>query len=243
MTFTNQVSSIISLQANRLGGTLIFYALQQIIISLGITTGFTFLYADIDKSTILYLATGAPTMIFVTCGLACLPMQNSTAKTEGHLNFLKTLPVNRLSIVIADTVIWLAVSLPGIIISTLSAHFIFRPGYSFSWLVIPSCLLAALTCIAIGYGFSYVLKPETTLVVCMLCVFGALMFSPINFPMDRLPAWMQVVHNILPIDSMAQIIRSTFAGTMFSVDFVHYIKLSLWCVAGYGVVAIMINKK
>ena len=89
MTFTNQVSSIISLQANRLGGTLIFYALQQIIISLGITIGFTFLYADIDKSTICILATGAPTMIFVTCGLACLPMQNSTAKTEGHLNFFK----------------------------------------------------------------------------------------------------------------------------------------------------------
>lgn len=242
MNFTKQVTKIISLQANKLGGTLVYYAVQQIIVSLGITVGFTFLYSNIDKTTLLYLATGAPTMIFIMCGLACLPMQNSTAKTEGHLTYLKTLPVNRLSIVIADTIIWLAVSLPGIIISALLAHFIYQPGYSVSWFIIPACLLT-LTCIAIGYGFSYVLKAETTLVVCMLCVFGALMFSPINFPMERLPQWMQSVHNILSIDSMAQIIRSTFASNTFSVDWIHYLKLAVWCIAGYSVVGVMINKK
>lgn len=243
MNFPKQVIKVMSLQANRSGGTMVFYALQQIIISLGITVGFTFLYADIDKTTILYLATGAPTMVFVMCGLACLPMQNSTAKTEGHLTFLKTLPVNRLSIVLADSIIWLFISVPGIIISSIVAHFIFRPGYSISWMVIPACILASLTCIAIGYGFSYVLKPELTLVVCMVCVFGGLMFSPINFPMERLPGWLQNVHMVLPIDSMARIIRAVFANDVFTVDTIHYLKLLLWCLAGYSVVGVMINKK
>lgn len=62
-------------------------------------------------------------------------------------------------------------------------------------------------------------------------------------PKRLLPGRMQIVHNILPIDSMAQIIRSAFAGTMFSVDLIRYIKLILWCIAGYGLVAVMINKK
>lgn len=62
-------------------------------------------------------------------------------------------------------------------------------------------------------------------------------------PKRLLPGRMQIVHNILPIDSMAQIIRSAFADTMFSVDLIHYIKLILWCIADYGLVAVMVNKK
>lgn len=243
MGFTLQVRKVISLQANKLGGTLIFYAIQQIIISLGITIGFTFLYSDLDKNTLLYLATGAPTMIFVMCGFACLPFQNSAAKTEGHITFLKTLPINRLAIITADTLIWLCVALPGIIISTLCAHFIYNPGFAISWTVIPACLLSAITCIAVGYGFSYVLKPENTMLVCMVCVFGGLMFSPINFPMERLPEWLQAVHNFLPIDAMTQIIRSSFASDTFTVDFLPYLKMICWCIAGYSVVGIVINKR
>ncbi|MED9905400.1 MAG: ABC transporter permease [Lachnospiraceae bacterium] len=243
MTFFKQVTKVLSLQAGKLGGTLIFYAIQQIVISLGITIGFTFLYADVDKSTLLYLATGAPTMIFIMCGFAALPFQNSAAKTEGHITFLKTLPINRFAIILADTIIWLCVAMPGIVISTLCAHLLYSPGYSFSFTVIPACLLSAVTCIAIGYGFSYVLKPENTMLVCMLCVFGGLMFSPVNFPLERLPAWLQAVHRILPVDAMAKIIRASFAKNAFSADLQSYLLLICWCIAGYSAVAVIINKR
>ncbi|MBP1048199.1 ABC transporter permease [Enterococcus sp. BWM-S5] len=243
MGYLQQTKYVLRLQAARLGGTIAFYALQQIIISLGITIGFTFLYAEIDKPTLLYLATGAPTMIFIMSGLTALPMQNATAKTEGHLSFLKTLPVNRLSIISADTIIWVLVMIPGIIISTLCAQWLYAPGYALSWTVIPAFLISSITCIAIGYGFSYLLSAEQTMLVCMVLAFGSLMFSPINFPIERLPEWLQFLHRLLPIDAMAQIIRSSFAHTSFSASPIEYIKLLSWCIIGYASVIYFMNKK
>lgn len=69
------------------------------------------------------------------------------SQDEGHLAFSKTLPVNRGTIVIADTLIWLSIALPG---------------------------------------------------------------------------WRQTVHHILPLDFMAQIIRTAFASDAFSVGVVPY---------------------
>lgn len=78
----------------------------------------------------------------------CLPsIPELRSQDEGHLTFSKTPPVNRGAIVIADTLIWLPIALPG---------------------------------------------------------------------------WRQTVHHILPLDSMAQIIRTAFTSDAFSVGVVPY---------------------
>ena len=35
------------------------------------------------------------------------------------------------------------------------------------------------------------------------------MFSPINFPADRLPEWLRAIHRVLPFESMARVVRDT----------------------------------
>nr|WP_157766944.1 hypothetical protein [uncultured Blautia sp.] len=47
----------------------------------------------------------------------------------------------------------------------------------------------------------------------------------------------------LPLDSMVQIIRAAFASDAFSVGVVPYVKLICWCIAGYSVVIVIMNKK
>lgn len=242
MKQNNHFIQILKLQFFRSGGTLVFFTIIQVMISLGIAVGYTYMFATPGQDTMLYLATGAPTIVVIMAGLVTLPMQNSTAKLEGYNEFLRTLPTNRFNIIAADTLIWICITLPGIIISTLVVHFVYHPGYSFSLAVIPSFFLVVLTSIGVGYGFSFVMQPQMAQALSQVLGFGALMFSPINYPMERLPEWLQVVHKILPIDAMAKVMRASMASTTFEVGIQEYVRLAIWCVIGYLGAVYALNK-
>ncbi len=243
MVFANQYKQVLKLQSFRVFGSIVVFTIVQIIVSLGIAIGFTYLYSDADRQSILYLATGAPTIVLIMTGLVILPNQISNARIEGHGEFLRTLPVNRVAIIMADTTIWLLVTIPGIAVSSIATNFIFNPGFSVSPWFIPLYLLCALTCIGVGYGFSYAMPPMLAMALSQVIAFIALMFSPINFPMSRLPGWLQVVHTILPIDSMAQIMRSTLAYNTFDLDSWVVVKVLIWCILGFIVSIRILNKK
>ncbi|GIO24033.1 ABC transporter permease [Oceanobacillus sp. J11TS1] len=234
---------VFQMQFLRNAGFLIFMILIQILVSIGIVIGFTYLIPVPDTNAILFLATGAPTIILIFTGLVILPQQVGTAKSDGYMEFLRTWPVNRAVILGADTTIWLIITVPGIVISAFVAHFLFSPGYDLSWTVVPALLMIALTSIGVGYGFSYLLSPTASLALSQVIVFGALMFSPVNFPMDRLPEWLQILHEILPIYSMAEIMRASLAASTFEATGGNYINLLIWCVLGYGGAIFILNKK
>lgn len=243
MNVLNDFKSVFALQFLRSSGYLVFFMIIQIMISLGIVIGFTYLIPDPGSESILFLATGAPTLILIITGLVILPQQIANAKIEGYIDFMRTWPVNRAVILAADTLTWLLITLPGIFVASLCAHFIFKPGYDVNWTVIPALLLIALTCIGVGYGFTYLMPPQAAMALSQVLIFGALMFSPINFPMDRLPEWLQVLHTVLPMYSMAEVMRASLAASTFEAGIGHFINLTIWCVLGYGGAAFILTKK
>lgn len=242
MNKKNHLIQILGLQFFRSSGPLIFFVPMLILISLGVSFGFTFMFADMDANTMLYLATGAPTIILIMTGLVILPQQNSAAKTAGYIEFLRTLPIKRVNIMIADIIIWLCIALPGFVISMLVTHFVFEPGYSLSFTIIPAFLLVSVTCIAIGYGFSFALAPHVTSMLSSILMFAALMFSPINFPIENLPDWLQTVHRVLPLYPMANVMRASLASTTYTAYAWEYAKLVLWCVAGLALSISILNR-
>src|SRR5699024_6950421 len=163
MVTFNDFKYVFQMQFNRSFGYLPYYVILQMIISLGIVIGFTYLVGDSNSEAVLYLATGAPTLVLIITGVVFLPQQIASDKTEGYHKFLRTWPVNRGVILVADTLIWLVITIPGIVISTLVAHFMYQPGYDVTWTIVPAVLLIALTSIGIGYGFSYILPPELSM--------------------------------------------------------------------------------
>ena len=239
----NHAIQMIKLQFLRSSGPFIFFIPMLAIISLGMAIGYTFLFADIDPGTLLYLATGAPTVLLIVAGLTVLPQQNAQAKATGYTEFLRTLPTKRINIMMADILIWLAIILPGFFISTFVTHLVFAPGYAVSLTVIPSFLLVGITSIAIGYGYSFALPVHVTSMLGSILTFGALMFSPINFPMEHLPNWLQVVHRILPLHAMANAMRASLASTTYTADTWDYVKLMIWCVAGLVLSISILNRK
>lgn len=243
MSLWKQFRCVLNLQFRKSLGSLVVFSVIQVIVSLGIAIGYSYLFAEPGTDTLLYLATGAPTIVLVMTGLVTLPMQNAGAKMEGYIGFIKTLPVNRGTFLFADSLIWFLTTLPGLIISTIIANLLFHPGYAFSWTVVPAILLTAMTSIGVGYGFSYVMKPQFAMALSQVLAFMSLMFAPINYPIERLPEWLQVVHRILPIYSMAELIRGAFACTTFSISINHYIILIVWCIIGYGSAMYFLEKK
>jgi len=243
MIFLTHYKCVFQMQLIRNAGFFIFITLLQILLSIGIVIGFTYLIPNPDTETILFLATGAPTIILIFTGLVILPQQIGTAKTDGYMEYIRTWPVNRSVILGADTTIWLLITLPGIIVSTIVAHLMFTPGYDISWTVIPALLMIALTSIGVGYGFSYLLSPTASMGISQIVVFGALMFSPVNFPMERLPEWLQSLHEVLPIYSMAEVMRASLAASTFDATLGNYINLMVWCVLGFGGAIFILNRK
>ncbi|MUK88248.1 ABC transporter permease [Ornithinibacillus sp. L9] len=242
MNILSHYKYVFQMQFFRNSGFLVFMALIQILISIGIVIGFTYLIPNPDTKTILFLATGAPTIILIMTGLVILPQQVGTSKSDGYMEFMRTWPVKRSVILGADTILWLFITVPSIVVSAIVAHLMFSPGYDISWTVVPALLMIALTSIGVGYGFSYLLSPTTSLSISQIVVFGALMFSPVNFPMDRLPEWLQTLHEILPIYSMAEVMRASLAASTFDASIGNYINLFIWCVLGYGGAVFILNK-
>lgn len=243
MNMISHYKYVFQMQLLRNLGFFIFMVLLQILISIGIVIGFSYLIPNPDKESILFLATGAPTIILIIAGMVILPQQIGTSKTDGYMEYMRTWPVSRSVILGADTTIWLLITLPGIIVSTIVAHLMFTPGYDISWTVVPVLLMIALTSIGVGYGFSYLLSPTASMGISQVVVFGALMFSPVNFPMDRLPEWLQSLHEVLPIYSMAEVMRASLAASTFNATMGNYINLMVWCILGFGGAIFILNRK
>ena len=68
-----------------------------------------------------------------------------------------------------------------------------------------------------------------------LILFIALMFAPINYPAERLPAWLANTHDWLPFTYMAQAVRETLAVPPSGVPALPFLVLTAWSVVGLAV--------
>ncbi|MET8151252.1 ABC transporter permease [Actinoplanes sp. NPDC049668] len=203
----------------------------QIFLSVGIVIGFAFLLPQVDPATARYLSTGAPTLGLITIGMVMAPQLVATAKTEGTFAYNQTLPVPRTAVLGADVTVWLVVGAPGLILGLLVAALRFDFTLDPSWVAGPAMLLVALTATTIGFAIAYATTPAVTNLVTQLIVFIALMFSPINFPPDRLPGWLQAIHQVLPFQYMAEAVRDTLTPPPDGIATRPFLVLAAWCAA------------
>jgi hypothetical protein len=233
MRTEGRLKHVLALQAQKQGSYLVVFTVIMIIVALGVVVGFSFLLSSPSGGELLYLATGAPTIVLIMTALVTVPMQNAGARLAGYIDFIKSLPVSRKQFLFADVMIWAAITVPAIVISVVVAHFAFHPGFSVSWTIIPVYLLVVASCFGIGYGYSFVMPAELAMALSQVIAFTALMFSPINFPLERLPEWLQMVHLALPLHHMAEVMRASLAHATFSAHWSSYVILGVWAVLGF----------
>ena len=123
------------------------------------------------------------------------------------------------------------VVLPGVVFGVAVGAWAFDLALSVSIFIVPAVLLVVTTAAALGYAKASVLPPMMAMLLSQVLVFGVLLFSPINYPVDRLPEWMQTVHSLLPVQAMGEVVRGSLASDVFPLTIVPFVTLGIWCAA------------
>src|SRR5699024_750350 len=101
------------------------------------------------------------------------------------------------------------------------------------WVVlVGASILVTTMATAIGYAIAVLLQPMLAQLVSQVLVFFVLRFSPIAFPASQLPAWFQPVHDVLPIQAAADLIRAGIARDVYAFSGWDLLNLTLWTALG-----------
>jgi ABC-2 type transport system permease protein len=205
----------------------------QVALGLGIVYGFALLVPDIDTESATFFATGAPTLGLIMLGLTVVPQEVSQSKLSGRHDFIATLPIPRLAPLASEVTWWLLVQLPGTAITLFVASIRFDVDLRLGWTVVPAIALVALTGASVGYALASSLRPEVASQLASFVSIGVLLFSPINFPADRLPGALRAIHRVLPVEYMADVVRGSLTGryTTSSAGLAFAV-VGAWCAAG-----------
>lgn len=230
-------------QLLRMKPVLGLYIIVQTLLALGIVLGFSYLIPKIDHITALYLTTGAPTIILISVGLVFLPQGVAETRTDGTFTYMLSLPLPRLYYVLVEATIWLIITLPGIFIALIVASFKFDLQLVYNYKNIFMFFLVGLTAIGIGYTIALWLRPVVAELISQVLIFGILLFSPINFPNERLPDWLSKLHEFLPIQYMAETIRASLAPDQFNYKTSSLIIIGIWCVISFSLCYYAITRR
>lgn len=204
----------------------------QVALAVATVVGYGLLVGTPSPDVALYLATGAPTITLITVGLVMTPQMLAQAKTEGSLDWMRTLPVPRWTFLASDLLMWTLIALPGMVLGVVAGVLRFNVHLSIAPWVVLAALLVSLTSASVGYAMASVLPPMLAQLLTQVLIFVVLLFSPVSYPASRMPEWLQTAHQFLPIEPMAQLVRAGLANASFTVPGRSMVVLGLWvCVS------------
>lgn len=216
----------------------------QLFMGAGIVIGFGFLIPNLSSGQAFYLSTGAMVINLLLVGLMMVPQIVANRKMANMYDFLWSLPVPRIVGVLATLTVSIMVALPGAIAALVAGTFLYGLELNFSPLIIPAALLTILVSSSIGFAFAHAIKnPMLTLVITQALFFVVLMFSPINYSADQLPGWLAAVHQYLPFEHSAKLVRGTLSGGSSADLLPSFLVLSAWALASWLLTFIVLNKK
>jgi ABC-2 type transport system permease protein len=216
---------------------LVVLVLMQTALGIGIIYGFGFLVPHITPTVALFFTTGAPTLSMILIGLTVVAQETAQSRVAGRFGYISALPVPRLAPMLAEVTYWLLIQLPAWLVTLILAVVHFHVHLHVNLLVVPALVLVSLTAAAVGYGVAVSAPPAATSQVSQFLSIALLLFSPINFPLDRLPGWLQDVHRVLPITYMADLIRGSLTGRYDASRALAFAVVAGYCALGLALAA------
>lgn len=164
--------------------------------------------------------------------LVIVPQIVAQSRLTGRQAYIEALPVPRLAPMLADVTFWVLVQLPGGILTLVLAVARFHIHLHVSPLIVPAAVLTALTAASVGSALSMSLPPMATQQVTQFVSIVLLLFSPVNFPLHRLPVVLQDIHRGLPVLYMADIVRGSLTGRYGTSRALAFAVCGAWCAFG-----------
>ncbi len=218
------------------------FSAVQAALAVAIIYGMALLIPEVDNVSMVYLSSGALTLNIIAVGCVLAPQIVSESKQNGVLKYQKTLPVSRGVILLADIIIWNIAALPGMVMGCAAAMLRFGIELNINLISCFVVLISQFTMICIGFSIAYWLPPNGMALATQLIMIGALLFSPITYPAERLPEWTAYIYQALPFVSASNLIRAT----LFSAEFFSWINFSvvlLWAVIAFTLSLCALSKR
>lgn len=227
----------------QLGKELPQLVLAQVLIATGTGVGLGFLVSGQDDLAGAYIATGAFLLNLFIVAAVMVPSVIAEQKHTGALDYMWSLPAPRLAHPLAELTVWSTAVVPGMLVSLLAMSLRFDLDLRFGPLLVPAVVMTILTATAVGtaIGLRSPSQQATNMFTNALLML-VLLFSPVNFPGERLPGWLQAVHEVLPIASMADLVRGGLLQGYDAEVGNDLLVLGAWCVAAVAITVRSVNR-
>ena len=171
----------------------------------------------------------------LTAGLIGVVMMVTERQQAGTWDFIWSLPAPRSAAVASTFTVFTLLAIPGIAVTLALAAWRYGLGLTVSPMAVPALLLSSLMATSIGFAMAQLIgKPLVTNAVVNAMIFVVLMYSPVVFPISRLPLWLADVHRVLPIYYLGQVLRASLTTGLVSNLALSYAVLAAWTVAAWA---------
>ena len=216
----------------------------QIILGAGLAVGFGFLVGDMSSTEALYLATGVTVISMITLGLVLVPQLIASRKQSGVYEYIWSLPVPRTASMAASLTVNSVIAVPGMILALLAATWRYDISLSVSPSIVPAVLLTLVTAASVGFAMGHAIpNPMATSLVTNILVFFILLYSPINFPLERLPSWLGALHQGLPMLHAANVVRAGLTEGLVTNPGASFAVLGAWAACAWVVAFRVVGRR
>jgi ABC-2 type transport system permease protein len=97
---------------------------------------------------------------------------------------------------------------------------------------------------SVGFGLAQLIgRPVVTNALVNALIFVVLIFSPVEFPISRLPLWLADVHRVLPVYYMAEVLRASLTRGLVSGTGTAYAVLGAWLAGAWAATAWVVGRR
>lgn len=237
MTAVRQYSDLVAMHTRSMRADMVFIAILQVALTLGLVLGMGYLIPDITESTALFLVTGTATQAFVTTGLVMLPQMLSQAKEDGRLEYFLTFPISREAYLLSHITMVAITSFPAVLFCIAFGAWHYDLSLDFDPLFLVVMVLCVLSLAGVGVAMAvYIPHMQVVNAVTQLIIFYVLFFSPVLLPESQLPSLLQETARLAPPTYAADGVRATLtdlSGTNLTKD--------LWLMTGFATASIALS--
>jgi ABC-2 type transport system permease protein len=208
------------------------FAVMQILFGAGMAIIYGFYIGQLPQGAALFIVSGSPALAVLTAGLIGVTMMVVQRQQAGSWDFIWSLPAPRSAAIASTLTVFTLLSVPGMIVALALAAWRYGLTLSVSPMAVPAVLLSSLMTTAVGFAMALLIaRPLLTNAIVNALMFVVLLFSPVEFPISRLPLWLADVHRVLPIYYLGQILRASVTQGLVSDVALSYAVVAAWTVA------------
>jgi ABC-2 type transport system permease protein len=220
------------------------FLIMQVLFGAGMAIIYGFYIGHLPPGAALFIVSGAPALAMLTAGLMGVEMMVTERQQAGTWDFIWSLPAPRSAAMASVVTVFTLLAIPGIVVTLALADLRYGISLSVSPMVVPAMLLSSMMATSVGLSMALLINnPMVTNAIMNAMIFIVLIFSPVQFPISRLPLWLADVHRVLPIYYLAEVLRASLTRGLVSDTGLSYAVLSAWTLAAWAATAWVVGRR